>query len=56
LSGISASVAMSLIHLGVDLDEVKTVRSPQEALMQYGIWTGKTASVSQHTAYLYGAN
>ena len=56
LSGISASVAMSLIHLGVNLDEVKTVRSPQEALMQYGIWTGNTARVSQHTAYLYGAN
>jgi anti-anti-sigma factor len=35
LSGISASVAMSLIHLGVNLDDVKTVRSPQEALANY---------------------
>jgi rsbT co-antagonist protein RsbR len=35
LSGISASVAMSLIHLGVNLDEVRTVRSPQEALANY---------------------
>ena len=35
LSGISASVAMSLIHLGINLDDVKTVRSPQEALAGY---------------------
>jgi rsbT co-antagonist protein RsbR len=35
LSGISASVAMSLIHLGVNLDDIKTVRSPQEALANY---------------------
>jgi anti-anti-sigma regulatory factor len=56
LSGISANVAMALIHLGVDLEEVKTVRSPQEALTLNGIWMGKTASVPQHTAYLYGAN
>jgi rsbT co-antagonist protein RsbR len=35
LSGISASVAMSLIHLGINLDEVRTVRSPQEALANY---------------------
>jgi anti-anti-sigma regulatory factor len=35
LSGISASVAMSLIQLGVNLDEVRTVRSPQEALANY---------------------
>jgi anti-anti-sigma factor len=35
LSGISASVAMSLIHLGVNLDDVRTVRSPQEALASY---------------------
>ncbi len=35
LSGISASVAMALIHLGVSLEDVRTVRSPQEALAQY---------------------
>jgi anti-anti-sigma regulatory factor len=35
LSGISASVALALIHLGVNLDEVRTVRSPQDALAQY---------------------
>jgi anti-anti-sigma regulatory factor len=35
LSGISASVAMSLIHLGINLDDVRTVRSPQEALTSY---------------------
>ncbi len=35
LSGISATVAVSLIHLGVDLEHVQTVRSPQEALANY---------------------
>ncbi|MFL5807704.1 MAG: STAS domain-containing protein [Roseiflexaceae bacterium] len=35
LSGISASVAMALIHLGVDLEKIRTVRSPQEALASY---------------------
>jgi rsbT co-antagonist protein RsbR len=35
LSGISANVAMALIHLGVDLEKVRTVRSPQEALATY---------------------
>lgn len=35
LSGISANVAVSLIHLGVDLEGIKTVRSPQEALANY---------------------
>jgi rsbT co-antagonist protein RsbR len=35
LSGISASVAMALIHLGVDLEKIHTVRSPQEALAYY---------------------
>jgi hypothetical protein len=33
LSGISAEVAMALTHLGVNLDEIRTVRSPQEALV-----------------------
>jgi anti-anti-sigma regulatory factor len=35
LSGISAAVAMTLIHLGVNLDGVTTARSPQEALAQH---------------------
>jgi rsbT co-antagonist protein RsbR len=35
LSGISATVAMTLIQLGVNLKEVRTARSPQEALAQY---------------------
>ena len=35
LSGISATVAITLTSLGVDLNEVNTVRSPQEALAQY---------------------
>jgi rsbT co-antagonist protein RsbR len=33
LSGISAEVAMALTHLGVNLNEMSTVRSPQEALV-----------------------
>lgn len=32
VSGISATVAMTLTHLGVDLHNVETVRSPEEAL------------------------
>ena len=35
ISGISASVAMTLIQLGINLDEVTTARSPQEALSRY---------------------
>ena len=35
ISGISSSVAMSLIHLGVSLEDVQTARSPQEALVDH---------------------
>lgn len=35
LSGISASVAMTLINQGINLEGVTTVRSPQEALAQH---------------------
>jgi rsbT co-antagonist protein RsbR len=35
LSGISAAVAITLIHLGISLDGITTARSPQEALTQY---------------------
>lgn len=35
ISGVTANIAMALLHLGVNLDEVQTARSPQEALMQY---------------------
>jgi len=42
LSGISASVALALIHLGVNLEEVRTVRSPQEALAQFLNSTAQT--------------
>jgi rsbT co-antagonist protein RsbR len=35
LSGISAAVAITLIHLGVNLEGIATARSPQEALMQH---------------------
>jgi anti-anti-sigma regulatory factor len=34
LTGISAAVAMTLTHLGVALESIHTVRSPQEALME----------------------
>ncbi|MDW8215914.1 MAG: STAS domain-containing protein, partial [Roseiflexaceae bacterium] len=32
VSGISATVAMTLTHLGIDMSNVETVRSPEEAL------------------------
>jgi rsbT co-antagonist protein RsbR len=35
LSGISAAVAITLIHLGVNLEGIATARSPQEALVQH---------------------
>lgn len=35
LSGISASVALTLTDLGINLTEVKTVRSPQEAMQLF---------------------
>jgi rsbT co-antagonist protein RsbR len=35
LSGISAAVAITLIHLGINLDGIATARSPQEALTQH---------------------
>jgi anti-anti-sigma factor len=35
LSGISAAVAITLIHLGVNLDGIATARNPQEALTQH---------------------
>ena len=35
LSGISPAVAMTLIHLGVNLDGIATARGPQDALAQH---------------------
>jgi rsbT co-antagonist protein RsbR len=35
LSGISAAVAITLIHLGINLDSIATARNPQEALTQH---------------------
>jgi anti-anti-sigma regulatory factor len=34
VSGISAAVALTLTHLGVDMSNVETVRSPEEALQR----------------------
>jgi rsbT co-antagonist protein RsbR len=45
LSGITANVAMSLIHLGVNLEDVRTVRSPQEVLDQRFI--GRSSAADQ---------
>ncbi|MBK9711342.1 MAG: STAS domain-containing protein [Kouleothrix sp.] len=35
VSGVSANVASTLVHLGVGLESITTVRSPQEALARY---------------------
>jgi len=35
ISGVSASVASALVHLGVDLQSIITVQSPQDALARY---------------------
>jgi anti-anti-sigma factor len=42
LSGISAAVAITLIHLGVNLEGIATARSPQEALVQHLSTTKRT--------------
>lgn len=49
LSGISANVAVSLIHLGVELEGIKTVRSPQEALANHLGIQGQALSSSSHS-------
>jgi anti-anti-sigma regulatory factor len=41
LSGISPHVASTLVELGIGLEEIITVRNPQDALAQY-------AEISQH--------
>ncbi|GAB4210487.1 MAG: STAS domain-containing protein [Roseiflexaceae bacterium] len=41
ISGISANVALTLTHLGIDLEGVVTVRSPQEALAQLAMRSGE---------------
>lgn len=37
LTGITAETAMTLSHLGVSLNDMKTVRDPQEALLVLGV-------------------
>jgi anti-anti-sigma regulatory factor len=44
LSGISAENALTLTHLGIELQGVSTVRSPQEALAS---WVDETGSLYQ---------
>jgi anti-anti-sigma regulatory factor len=36
LSGIAAEVATTLVHLGIGLDGITTVRNPQDALTRFG--------------------
>ncbi|HEU4321758.1 MAG TPA: STAS domain-containing protein [Roseiflexaceae bacterium] len=54
ISGISANVAMTLTQLGIDLEGVATVRSPQEALAHMaahpGEKTGLRAALTQRRA------
>ncbi|HEY3232055.1 MAG TPA: STAS domain-containing protein [Roseiflexaceae bacterium] len=56
LSGISAAVALTLTHLNINFDEIKSARSPQDALAQYGIWSGKPMNGAANMPYRYGTN
>jgi anti-anti-sigma regulatory factor len=56
LSGISAAVATTLTHLNINLEEIRTARSPQDALQQYGGWTSATTNGVQRAPYHYGTN
>jgi rsbT co-antagonist protein RsbR len=48
LSGVSASTAMTLVHQGVLMDGVRTVRSPQEALIsKFGMVGANGARAAQ---------
>jgi rsbT co-antagonist protein RsbR len=52
LSGITANVAMSLIHLGVNLEDVRTVRSPQEVLDQrFGSRSGAAGRLASRAVH-----
>jgi rsbT co-antagonist protein RsbR len=53
LSGISAAVAITLIHLGINLDGIATARSPQEALVQYLNTAKRTIATSGNGKGLY---
>jgi len=56
LSGISAAVATTLTHLNINLDEIKTARSPHDALQQHGIWTSMPTNGAYRAPHRYGAN
>jgi anti-anti-sigma regulatory factor len=51
LSGISAAVAITLIHLGINLDGIATARSPQEALTQHLGATQLSTAANGKTIY-----
>jgi rsbT co-antagonist protein RsbR len=53
LSGISAAVAITLIHLGINLDGIATARSPQEALVQYLNTTKRAIAASGNGKGMY---
>ena len=52
-SGISSSVAATIVSLGIDMDGIVTVRSPQDALARYPQLQG-TRSVTANTPRQFG--
>jgi anti-anti-sigma factor len=46
LSGLSADIAITLTHLGIDLGDITTVRTPQDALSRVSFQRAKTVSLS----------
>ncbi len=53
LSGISAAVAITLIHLGVNLEGIATARSPQDALAQHLSATKRSLASNQNGKGVY---
>jgi anti-anti-sigma regulatory factor len=56
ISGISAAVAATLTHIDIKLDDIKTARSPQDALRIYGTWTKNTLQASPRVTSSFGTN
>lgn len=46
LSGLSADIAITLTHLGIDLGDITTVRTPQDALLRVSFQRNKTVPLS----------
>ncbi len=56
VSGIAAAIATTLTHLDISLGNIKTARSPQEALERYQHLVGQPAAHNGLGVSRYGTN